>query len=173
MEIQHIPQTPIRQGRTEDGNIVLIRPVVNRPHVVNLFPQSVNDLGRRPVNPLLLIQRLALLLLVEHLVQDRNHPVLKLAVVGVGNHEVADAVESLLAELGAGGVEGRQIGVAQALNEIFLDAARRRDDGGDVLVLDEPAEDGAEAAGDEVGGVTEEDGCPDACFGVPPFPLSL
>ena len=47
---------------------------------------------------LLDILRHLLLLLLEHLVEYWHDPILKLAVVVVGDEEVADAVDALVAE---------------------------------------------------------------------------
>lgn len=155
VKVQHIPQTPIRQRRAEHGDIILPRPVIHRPLVVDLPPQPVNDLARRPAK--LGVRPPRRLLLGEHRVEDRHHPVLEGAVVGVGHDEIADAVEALGAQRGAGGVEGGEVGRAEALDQVFFDAAGGGDDGRDVPVLDEVAEGAAEAGGDEVGGVAEED----------------
>lgn len=156
VKVQHIPQTPIRQRRAEHRDVVLPRPVVHRPLVVDLLAQPVNHLARRPAE--LGVGPARRLLLGEHRVEDRHHPVLEGAVVGVGHDEVADAVEALGAQGGAGGVEGGEVGRPEAFDQVFFDAAGRGDDGRDVPVLDEVAEGAAEAGGDEVGGVAEEDG---------------
>ena len=97
-------------------------------------------------------------LLREHGVEDRDDPVLKGTVVAVGHDEVADAVHAFFPQVGALGAEGGKIGGGKAFDQVLFDAASRRDNGGDVAVLDEVAEGGAEARGDEVGGVAEEDG---------------
>ncbi len=70
--------------------------------------------------------------------------------------------------MGAVGGEAAEVGGAETFDEVFFDAAGRGDDGGDVFVFDEVAEDGAEAGGDEVGGVAEEDGGFGVGFGVSP-----
>ena len=51
-----------------------------------------------------------------------------------------------------------EVGWAEALDEVLLDAAGGGDEAGDVFVLDEVQDDLAQAGGDEVGGVAEEDG---------------
>ncbi|KUI62102.1 hypothetical protein VP1G_11379 [Cytospora mali] len=113
---------------------------------------------------------LAGLLLLEHLVHDRDNPVFKSAVVGVGHNQVTNAVQTFGAQVLPHGAEapGGQVGVAQALDEVLLDAAGGGDDGGDVAVLDEVAQDAAQAGRDEVGGVAEEDGGPVARVRVAP-----
>jgi hypothetical protein len=83
-------------------------------------------------------------LLLEHLVKDGDDPVLEGAVVCVGDDEVADAVEALAAEFGAGGAEGADVGVCKTLDEVFLDTSGSGDNGGDVAVFNEPAEDASE-----------------------------
>lgn len=105
-------------------------------------------------------------LLREHGVEDGHDPVLKGAVVAVGHDEVADAVQALFPQGGAVGTEGGEVCGREAFDQVFFDAAGRGDDGGDVAVLDEVADRGAEARGDEVGGVAEEDGRFGVCFRV-------
>lgn len=156
VKVQHIPQTPIRQRRTENRDVILPRPVIHRPLVIDLLAQPMNHLARRPAK--LGVGPARRLLLGKHRVEDGHDPVLEGAVVGVGHDEVADAVEALGAQRGAGGAEGGEVGRAEAFDEVFFDAAGGGDDGGDVPVLDEVAEGAAEAGGDEVGGVAEEDG---------------
>ena len=107
----------------------------------------------------------------EHGVQDRDYPVFEEAVVVVWDDEVADAVEALGAEGGARGGEGADVGVCEAFDEVFFDAAGGGDDGGDVGVLGEVAEGAAEAGGDEVAGVAEEDGCWGVSFRIAPGAL--
>lgn len=104
----------------------------------------------------------------EEGVEDGDDPVFEEAVVGVWDDEVADAVHAFLAQVGAVGGEAAEVGGAETFDEVFFDAAGRGDDGGDVFVFDEVAEDGAEAGGDEVGGVAEEDGGFGVGFGVSP-----
>lgn len=127
VEVEHVAQTAVRDGWTEDGNVVLVGPVIYRSLVVDLFAQSVNDLGGRPVD--LLFSALARLLLLEHLVQNGNYPVLKGTVVGVGNDEVSYSVETLLSKIGTRGAEGAHVCVAQTLDEVLLDPTGSRDNG--------------------------------------------
>ena len=121
VEVEHVAQAAIGQGGAEDGDVVLPGPVVDRLLVVDLLAQTVDHLARRPVHGF--VRLLALLLLGQHGVEDGQHPVLEGAVVVVGHDEVADAVEALCAQAGAGGGEVAQIGGPQALDEVLLDAA--------------------------------------------------
>lgn len=143
VEIQHVAQAAVSDGRAENWDVILIGPVVDRTLVVDLLAEAMDDLGGRPVD--LLIGTLAGLLLLQHFVEDGHDPVLKGAVVGVGDDQVTDAVEALAAEVGTGRAERADVGVAETLDEILLDAAGGCHDGRDVVVLDEPAEDAAQA----------------------------
>src|SRR5690242_6830525 len=66
VKVQHVAKTAIRQGWTEDRDVVLPRPVVDRPLIVDLSAQTVNHLAGCPVQRLLRL--FARLLLLEHLV---------------------------------------------------------------------------------------------------------
>ena len=169
VEVEHVPKAAVRQGRAEDGDVVLVRPVVDGPLVVDLLAQAVDDLGRGPLHRLLVV--LGRLLLLEHLVQDGDDPVLEGAVVGIGHDQVADPVESLAAETGAVGAEGPHVRVAEAFYKVLLDAAGGRDDARDVLVLHEPPENAPQPRGDEVRRVAEEDGGLVTSLGIPPVSL--
>lgn len=171
VEVQHVAQAAVGQGRAEDGNVVLPGPVVDRVLVVDLLAQAVDHLAWRPVHRL--VRLLALLLLGQHGVEDGQHPVLEGAVVVVGHDEVADAVQALCTQAGAGRGELAQVGRAQTLDEVLLDAAGRGDDGGDMLVLYQVAQRLAQARGDQVGRVAQEQGGAVACFGIPPRALSV
>ena len=104
MEVQHVAETAVCQSRAEDGDVVLPRPVVDGPFVVDLLAQAVDHLTRRPVQGL--SGRLARLLLFQHLVQNGHHPVLEGTVVAVRHHQVADAIHALGPQSGAGRREG-------------------------------------------------------------------
>lgn len=93
-----------------------------------------------------------------HLRQNRHHPVLKLAVIAIGNDQIADAIHALFAQRCAGKCEGAEKSGCEAFDQVLFDAAGGGDDGGDVFVLDEVAQGFAQAGGDEVGGVAEKDG---------------
>ena len=138
VEVEHVAQAAVGECGAEDGDVVLPRPVVDGPLVVDLLAQAVDDLARRPVQRL--VRLLAGLLLGEHLVEQRHDPVLKGAVVAVGHDEVADAVHALLAQAGAGRREGAQVRGRQALDQVLLDTAGRRDNGRDMAVLDQVAQ---------------------------------
>ena len=71
-------------------------------------PECTAHLGGGP-------QRALLLLLLQHGLQDGHHPVLKLAVVAVGDQHVPDAVEARLAQLSSPQVELPREGGSQAL----------------------------------------------------------
>lgn len=111
----------------------------------------MDNLGRRPLYRV--VRVLCRLLLLEHLVQDGNDPVLESAVVGVGHNHVADPVEAPAAEVLADVAEGRHVRVAEAFYEILLYPAGGGDDARDVLVLHEPPQDAPQPGGDEVRGV--------------------
>ncbi len=169
VEVEHITYTPVCEGGAEDGDVVLIAPVVDAPLVVDLLAQTVDDLAGGPVDGLLGV--LGGLLLLEHGGEDGHDPVLKEAVVVIRDDEVADAVQALCAQGGARRGELAEEGGAQAFDEVFLNAAGGGDDGGDVGVLGEVAQGAAEARGDEVAGVAEEDG--GLCIGFRVAPGSL
>lgn len=137
-------------GRRSRGFIHFVRPVVYRFLVVDLLAQSADEGARGPHLP-------ALLLLREHRVEDGGQPVLELAVVVVGHDEVAYAVHAPPAEVRAVHAEVGEVRLAEAFDEVLLDPTGGGHDRVDVLVLDEVQDDLAEARGDEVRGVAEED----------------
>lgn len=62
-------------------------PVVDALFIVDLLAETVDDLAGSPLD------LLRTLLLLDHLVKDGHNPVFKLAVVGVGNQEISNAVQ--------------------------------------------------------------------------------
>ena len=48
MKVQHVAETAIGEGRTEDGNVVLGRPVADGGLVVDLESEATDELARRP-----------------------------------------------------------------------------------------------------------------------------
>ena len=80
-----LPAPPSHGGLREGALAVLVRPVADRVRVVDLLAQPPNHLRWAP-------HLARLLLLLEHLVQERHEPVLELAVVVVGHKHVADTV---------------------------------------------------------------------------------
>ena len=115
-------------------SIHFVGPVVHGPLVVDFFAQPVDDLGGCPVD--LVVGALASLLLLQHLVKDGNNPVLKGAIVVIRNHEISYSVETFLAQIRAVSTKRCKIGIAEALDEVLLDAACGGDDRVDVLVFD-------------------------------------
>lgn len=156
VEVEHVAEAAVGEGRAEDGDVVLVGPVVDRGGVVNILAEAVDDLGRGPVDGGLGV--LGGLLFLQQGVQDRHQPVLEGAVVGVGHHQVADPVQALGPQVLAHGAELGHVGVAQALDEVLLDAAGCRHNGAHVLMLHEPTEDAPQAGRDHVGRVAQEDG---------------
>lgn len=92
MEIEHVTQTPVRQRRTEDRDVVFPRPVVYRAFIVDFFPESVDDFARSPVK--WLVGFFAGFLLLQHFVENRYNPVFEGAVVAIRHDEVTDAVHA-------------------------------------------------------------------------------
>jgi len=68
--------------------------------------------------------------------------------------------------------EGAEVRWCETFDDVFLDSSGRGDDCGDVFVLDEVSDCFAEAGGDEVAGVPEEDCCGCVCFWVTPCSLN-
>ena len=141
----------VQRGTQRWRGIHFVRPVVDRALVVDLLAQAADERAGRPD-----LARRGLLR--KHGVEDGHEPVLELAVVIVGDDEVPDAVHAALAEVRAVEVEVCEVGRAEALDEVLLDAAGGGDEAGDVFVLDEVEDNLAQAGGYEVGGVAEEDG---------------
>lgn len=101
--------------------------------------------------------RLLLLLLIGHLLEDRHHPVLELAVVIIGDQEVASAVDSLGAQVAALELEVSHKGGRQALDEVLLNTTSCGDEAVHEAVLNEEADGLAQPRGDHVAGVGQED----------------
>ena len=171
MEIQHVPDTSIRQGRTENRDGVLMRPVAHGSRVVDFLAQAVDDGAGAPYERIGGSVTLRGLLLGEQRVEDGDEPVFEGAVVAVGHDEVADAVHARGAEAGSGRAEGAEVGGRKAFDQVFLHAAGCCHDGGDVLVLHQVADRVAQPGGDQVGRVAEENGRFGAAFGVSPGSL--
>lgn len=112
-------------------------PVEDTALVIDLLSQAVNDCRRRPNEFVLFVDGLRFcgLLLREHGVENWHDPVFEGAVVIVGYNEVSNSVEAFGAQLGACSAEGAHVGVAEAFDEVFFDAAGGGHDGGDVVVL--------------------------------------
>ena len=170
VEVQHVAETAVCQSRAEDRDVVLPRPVVDGPLVVDLFTETMNYLTRRPVQ--WLGRLLARLLLFQHLVQNGHYPVLEGAIVAVRHHQVTNTIHALGPKSGARRREGTQIGGRQAFDKVFLDAAGRGDNGRHMLVLDQVPQRLAQARRDEIRRVPQEDCGFVARFRVPPGALS-
>ena len=173
VEVEHVAQGAVGEGGAEHGDAVPVGPVEDGGFVGDFGAEAGDDGAGGPDEAVLRVVGGCLVgfgggfLLREHGVEDRDDPVLKGTVVAVGHDEVANAVHAFFPQVGAVGAEGGKIGGGEAFDQVLFDAAGRRDDGGDVAVLDEVAEGGAEARGDEIGGVAEEDGRFGAGFWVP------
>lgn len=103
VKVQHIAQAAVGERRTENGNVVLVGPVIDGALVIDFLAETVDNFGRRPVD--LVLGSLAGFLLLEHFVENRDNPVFESAVVGVGDDQVADAVQALFAQIGADGTK--------------------------------------------------------------------
>lgn len=172
MEVEHVAQRSVRQGRAEDRDVIARRPVQHRLLVRDLQSQPPRDLAGRPVQLVFLVARLPRLLLgrfllLQHAVEDGHQPILEGAVVAVGHQQVPNAVQSLGPETSPRGCERAQVGRGQALDQVLLHSSRRCDDGGHMAVLDEIAEGLSEPGGDQVGRVTQEDGRAIPRLGIP------
>ena len=164
MEVEHVTEGAVGEGGAEHRDAVSVGPVEDGGLVVDFGAEAGNDGARGPDEAGLWVGGGCLVnfgggfLLREHGVKDRDDPVFKGAIITVGHNQVADAVHALFPQVGAVGAEGGEIGGGEAFDQVFFDAASGRDNSGDVAVLDKVAEGGAEARGDEIGGVAEEDG---------------
>lgn len=176
VEVEHVAEGAVGEGGAEDGDGVALGPVEDGGLVGDLGAEAGDDGAGRPDEALRVgpgpgggpLRRG--FLLGEHGVEDGDDPVLEGAVIAVRHDEVADAVHAPGAEGGAVRREGGEVGGREALDQVLLDAAGRGHDDGDVPVLDEVAERGAQARRDEVGRVAEEDGRLGARLRVPVAP---
>ena len=150
LEEKHIADRAVSDGGAEDGNVVLVSPVIDRIRVVNLLPHPPNHLRWRPLRPLLT-------LLDEHRIQERSEPILKLTVIVVWDEHVANAVDAALPQIRTWECGVANVVWGHALHEVLLDPARRRDDDVNHTVLDEKTYHLPHAARDHVGGVGEKD----------------
>ena len=121
---------PVWVENVRKSRIHFICPVVYRFLIIDLFAKPVDKCARGP-------NLTRLVLLLEHLVEDGHEPVLELAVVVVWHNEVSDAVHPTATEGRA--VEGkvREVGLAEAFDEVLLDPACGGDECTNVLVFDE------------------------------------
>lgn len=127
-EVHHVTKGTIGDSRAENGNVVLVRPVVDGVLVVDGLAKTIDDTAGSPARALAH-------LLVSHLLQHRHHEVLELAIVIVGDEQVAQAVDTLFAQVAALQLEVAQIRVSQALDEVFFDTTSSSDDGMNQVVL--------------------------------------
>ena len=104
VKIKHIANGAVGDGRAVHADTVLGTSVVDGLLVVYFLPHKLYHFRRRP--PVLLC-----LLFLQHLSEQRFDPVLEQHVVAVGNHHVANAVDSLLPQLPIVGPETVQVGV--------------------------------------------------------------
>ena len=150
VEVDHVTDRPVDDGRREDGNVILVAPVVDAFGVVDFFPEAMDHFGGRPIDALLL-------LLLHHLVQNRRHEVLKLAVVVVRHQQVANAIDPLPSQPLPLQLEASDVRGSDAFDEILLDPTRGGDQDIHKLVLHQKSDDLSHAARDHVGGVAKED----------------
>lgn len=150
VEEEHVADGAVGERRAEDRDVVAGGPVQHGGLVVDALAEQLDERARRPHDG-------AALLLLERVVQQRHDPILEFAVVLIGHEQVADAVQTALAQVGAVEAEGTDAGGTQTLDEILLDAARGGDDDVDAAVAYQEVERLAQAGGDHVGGVAEED----------------
>ena len=126
-----------------------VSPIVHRLLVVDLLAETADDGAGGPDGALRS-------LFLEHLVQDGNHPVLELAVVVVRHDEVTYAIHAAPPQVRAVKVEIGEVRLAEALDEVLFDAASGGHERADVLMLHEVQDDLAQARGNEVRGVAQE-----------------
>lgn len=136
VEVEHVTEAAVGQCWTENWDVVLVCPVVHRGLIVDLSTETMDHFAGSPQVALARPVELIFLLL-KHTVQYGHDPILERTVVVVRHDEVADSVESFGAQRGAGRVEGAVIGRGEALDQVLLHATSRRDDGRDMLVLNE------------------------------------
>lgn len=77
-----------RADRIQPDSTHLVAPVVHALLVINLLSQPMDDLARRPPHLLLAF------LLRHHLVQDGHHPILKRAVIRIGDKQVPNPIKT-------------------------------------------------------------------------------
>lgn len=90
-------------------------------------------------------------------IENRNYPVLKGAVVAVGNDEVADTIEALGTKTSSWGRETAQISGSKTFNKVLFYTTGSCNDCGDMLMLNQIADCFPETGGYQIGGVPEED----------------
>ena len=160
VEVEHVAEGAVGEGGAEDGDGVAVGPVEDGGFVGDFGAEAGDDgaggpdegfgaaavvvvvVGLGGGGGLLLV--FGEFLLGEHGVEDGDDPVFKGAVVAIGHDEVTDAVETPFAQAGAVGGKGGQVGGCEALDQVLLDAAGRRYNGGHVAVLHEVADSGPE-----------------------------
>lgn len=89
LEVDDISESSVSEGRAEDIDIVLPAPVVDAVLIVNLLTDAGDNLRGCENGALIL-------LLLMHLFDKRQEPLLKQSVVLVGDDEVADTVQTLV-----------------------------------------------------------------------------
>ena len=96
-------------------------------------------------------------LLLKHVVEDRHDPVFEVAVVVVGDDEVASAVQTLQTEVTTIQIEFADVELAHALDEVLLDSSARRNHNIHQMVLHQVVDDLSHTATHHVAGVRKED----------------
>lgn len=93
MEEEHIAKTSVSESRAENGYVVFVGPVINRPLIVDFLTEPMDDFAGSPDDGFVVV--LGGLLLFQQLVENRDDPVLEGAVIVVGNKKVANTIHAL------------------------------------------------------------------------------
>mmetsp|Transcript_6593 Transcript_6593/g.14353 ORF Transcript_6593/g.14353 Transcript_6593/m.14353 type:complete len:419 (-) Transcript_6593:4-1260(-) len=177
VEVDHVPDAPVREGRAEYRDVVLISPVENALVVVDLLPEAGDEFGGGDRERsfrwrvLVVISRSALcggyqfprligppgVLLIVHPRYQRGHPVLELAVILVRHQQVPDAVDALLPQRLPRQFKISHIRVLETFDNVLLYSPRRRHYHIHHFILGQKFDDLALPARDLVGGVRQED----------------
>lgn len=148
VEVQHVANGAIGDGRGEDRNVVEVGPVANRCGVVDFLPKAMDHLGGTPHNSILL-------LLVMHAVQDWHQPVLKETIVVVRSQQVAYSVEAPGTQISPRQSKVSQVCGSEAFDDVLLNASSSSDHDLHHAVLHQEADGFTHTTTDHIGGVGE------------------
>mmetsp|Transcript_7046 Transcript_7046/g.7985 ORF Transcript_7046/g.7985 Transcript_7046/m.7985 type:complete len:284 (+) Transcript_7046:278-1129(+) len=149
VEKQIVSDRSVGQSWAEHWDVILPAPVVSALFVVDRLAHPVDDHARRE-------DRALLNLLFVHLFNQRQKKFLKLSVTFIRSQHVADPINAGVSQLSSANRKVADVKVAEALDEVLLDAAGCSDDAVHHFMLAEVSDDVPHSTADHVGGVSEE-----------------
>ena len=135
MEVNHVTERAVSESWAKYRNVVFGSPIVHTTLIVDFVAQPLNHTAGRPCKALSVSLGWCCVLLSSHLIQDRHHPVFKLAVVIVRHNQVADPIQTTFPEGGSIQMEAAEIRRAQTFDKVFFNTTGGSHNARHVFVL--------------------------------------